>query len=103
MRREFALQPPDEKEAHSLGEEIDQSESVAVHVRRGDFVSMRSTRKAHGFVGLAYYREAMNQIACRTKQPMFYFFSDDIEWCMENVVTAHRHVFVGRRFGTGRV
>ena len=99
MRRELALQPPDEKAAHSLGEEIDESESVAVHIRRGDFVSVPSAMRTHGFIGLAYYHEAMNLIACKTEQPTFYFFSDDIEWCMENVVTAHRHVFVGRRFG----
>jgi len=94
LRHEFTVLPPDDQDVQALGKEIECSESVAVHIRRGDLVSVPSSIQAHGFVGLAYFAEGMSEVARRTEKPVFYLFSDDIRWCMKNVVTAYPHVFV---------
>ncbi|WP_304067731.1 alpha-1,2-fucosyltransferase [Pedobacter glucosidilyticus] len=56
-------------------------ESIAVHIRRGDYIG-------HELLGnicnLNYYQQAINYIKEHVQQPIFYFFSDDIEWCKSN-------------------
>lgn len=61
-----------------------QEESVAVHVRRGDYASNASTRAFHGLASVRYFGLAMRLIRSRLARPRFYFFSDDIDWCREN-------------------
>ncbi len=58
--------------------------SVSVHVRRGDYISNANAAQHHGTCSLEYYNEAFNFIHSKIKQPHFYFFSDDIEWCKAN-------------------
>jgi hypothetical protein len=65
-------------------EEINVNNSVAIHVRRGDYVTDPSVNQIHGFCGLDYYNEAVSKIKEEVKEPHFYIFSDDIEWCNSN-------------------
>jgi hypothetical protein len=51
--------------------------SVAVHVRRGDYLN----DDRYGFVGEKYYRDAMDRMRHDLKNPVFIFFSDDLGWC----------------------
>lgn len=51
--------------------------SVAVHVRRTDFV----THPAFGVCGLSYYRRAMDRLRELVPGARFYLFSDDPGWC----------------------
>jgi len=57
--------------------EIENCNSVCVHIRRGDFVRL-------GFsLDLAYYRTAIQYMKNAVERPVFYCFSDDIEYCKE--------------------
>jgi hypothetical protein len=59
-----------------LQNELKSSNSVAVHIRRGDFLT-------NGFfkeLSKEYYVNAMKIISEKTNNPIFYFFSDDIDW-----------------------
>jgi len=58
--------------------EILTNKTVAVHVRRGDYLKLSKT---HPTCTLEYYNEAM---ATFPKDTIFLFFSDDIAWCKEN-------------------
>lgn len=51
------------------------NESTAVHVRRGDYVSVNG----HHLLPLEYYEEALQYTKGR-----IYVFSDDIAWCKEH-------------------
>lgn len=63
-----------------LRDKILKENSVAVHVRRGDFLSHRR----HLVVPLEYFQRAMS-IICSLKEGLtFYVFSDDIPWCKNN-------------------
>lgn len=59
---------------------VENKQSVAVHVRRGDYVGLQ------GYVlqSMDYYTEAMNLVKQKIQNPVFYCFSDDIEWCKAN-------------------
>ncbi len=56
---------------------IADSNTVAVHVRRGDYL------KLDGFkvCSEAYYRRAIEWMKQRVESPVFCFFSDDLDWC----------------------
>lgn len=62
---------------------IEMSNSIAIHVRRGDFKKQAlSDRKAqlHYLLGEVYYRDAIKRISNSVENPSFFCFSDDIEW-----------------------
>ena len=61
--------------------------SVAVHFRRGDYISDNITSSIHGVCSLDYYINAINKIKNQLIQPHFYIFSDDIEWVIKHVDT----------------
>ena len=84
IREEFT--PPAVSAAtRKLGEVIQSCNAVCVHVRRGDFVSLPISIASHGFVGLEYYVKGAELIMARVSHPHFFVFSDEIEWCTENL------------------
>jgi Glycosyl transferase family 11. len=64
-----------------LGRQEDEAprKEVAVHVRRGDYVSLPAARRFHGVLGRPYVRTAMT----RVDRPFdhVHVFSDDPDWC----------------------
>jgi hypothetical protein len=64
--------------------EIGACESVAVHVRRGDYASLQSAENFHGLLTVQYYAAAMNLMRRKIEDCRFFIFSDDIEWCRQN-------------------
>ena len=71
---------------------IDDRESVALHVRRGDFVKIGQT------IGLEYYTEAVALMKKKYNNPIFLVFSDDIEWTKRNLGIDGRCVYVDGDF-----
>jgi hypothetical protein len=64
--------------------EIKNCNSVSIHIRRGDYANNSHINNIHGTCSLKYYNEAINYIFKKHKNVKFYFFSDDINWCLEN-------------------
>ena len=54
--------------------EIESNNSVAIHIRRGDYIKIGCCIDKH------YYQEAINIIENRCKDIIYYVFSDDIEF-----------------------
>lgn len=59
---------------------IDRMKGVSIHIRRGDYVSDPKTRSTHGVCSGEYYKQAIDLMRSKVGSPIFYFFSDDIEW-----------------------
>lgn len=57
-----------------LIDEIHSSDSVSVHVRRGDYVQLGIC------LGTDYYKRAIDYMKSRLEAPIFYVFSDDTEY-----------------------
>lgn len=64
---------------------MQQSESISVHVRRGDYVNLASASAYHGLCSLDYYRRAIAYMVERIPVPTLFFFSDDPEWTRANL------------------
>lgn len=78
----------------NLLNEISSSISVAVHVRRGDYVSSSAANQFHGVLSLAYYQKAAELVASKYPEARFYVFSDDIPWCKQNLTLPGKLNFV---------
>ena len=93
IRAEFQFKEKEifEKKFADILQKIRTSNSVAVHVRRGDYVT-----KQNIYVNLQpdYYQKAMAMISAKVENPIFFFFSDDIEWTKQNVPHTEHAVFI---------
>ena len=79
----------------ALYEAIAQRESVCVSVRRGDYLSAVYS-KGFYVCDEAYFQRAIDAIKKRVHDPLFVFFSDDIDW-----VRTHLKVPEGSLFERG--
>ena len=75
-------------------DEINKSEAVAIHVRRGDYVTNQSANVFHGLAPIDYYKQSIEYMRGKLKSPRFFVFSDDIAWCKENLPLGKDAVFV---------
>jgi hypothetical protein len=64
---------------------IKSSNSVAIHVRRGDYVSNPSAANYHGLCSEEYYVKSIEIIKKIIVNPQFFIFSDDLGWVKENM------------------
>lgn len=68
--------------------EIERSNSVAIHVRRGDYVG-------HEFLGGIctdhYYQKAIEKIEESIENPTYFVFSNDIPWCKSNLALSQAY------------
>jgi Glycosyl transferase family 11 len=64
-------------EAIALATALAGEGSVAIHIRRGDYVSNPAATAFHGVLGDAYYDRAVEAIREHVKNPRFFIFSDD--------------------------
>ena len=66
----------------ALAEELRRTESVSVHVRRGDYVAPKRAAR-FGVLDPVYYEQALALVRERVREPRVVVFSDDPEWCRD--------------------
>jgi len=57
--------------------------SISIHVRRGDYLKSNLYK---GLCDLDYYRNAIKYIINKLDNPVFFVFSNDIDWCKDNLM-----------------
>jgi hypothetical protein len=67
-----------------LLETINMVESVAIHVRRGDYITDSFHAEHVGVAEMPYYRNATNFLQGKTSQAHYFVFTDDPEWVKKN-------------------
>lgn len=82
--------------------DIERSASVCVNVRRTDYVHLAGSARTHGFVGKEYYDRAMRLVEERVRESRVFVFSDDMDWCRENLSFPHPTTFVGHEHAGAR-
>lgn len=85
IRRDFSFKHPLEGENRVMASEIQASNSVCVHVRRGDYVDNALSSKIHGTCPIEYYQESASRLEKNIQRPDYYVFSDDIDWAKGNL------------------
>lgn len=76
--------PPGPKDI-SIIERMENCQSVSLHVRRGDYVTMKEASKYHGTCSIEYYKRAAQYMCERIDSPVLFVFSDDPEWTREHL------------------
>lgn len=94
LREELTPNIPLSAADKNIADQINKSNSVSLHVRRGDYVSNKSAAKNHGLCSLDYYREAVALVQSKLSNPRFFVFSDDPAWSKENLPLPDDSVFV---------
>jgi hypothetical protein len=85
IRKEFTLKEPLSDIDRAVEESILRSNAVALHVRRGDYISVRATARQHDLCGPRYFSNSVNYIAQRVDNLHLFVFSDDNEWPQSNL------------------
>ena len=84
LLREFKVQPRGRIDLELLNS-IKQTNSVAVHIRRGDYASNPDINKTYGVCSPDYYRRASAHIKERNLDAHLFVFSNDIDWCQREL------------------
>ncbi len=86
LRKELTFKPHEfDKYYRSVLDEILTNNSVAVHVRRGDYIPKSGYSQIYSICDERYYADTMNYINARFSDPTFFVFSDDIKWAEEHL------------------
>lgn len=100
LRNDFTFKTgvlPGSAELHN---KITATNSICLNVRRTDFL----TTPALNATNLEYFLRGAEHMATLVEQPHFFVFSDDVEWCRENIQLPHpvevvEHSHKGHKFG----
>ena len=80
LQRQFRISIKTGDEYRRALEDIQSCESIGVHVRRGDFVTLGWDK------GIDYYQNALDAAGAMIPNARFFFFSDDREWVKEHFI-----------------
>jgi hypothetical protein len=95
IRAEFELEDAPSPRSNELIAQIGATNSLSLHVRRGDYVSHEATGRFHGLMPLSYYREAVELVTEQAGRAEIFVFSDDIDWCKrELAIPGHKLHYV---------
>lgn len=91
LKKDFTILIPHSSEVQKLAITIQEETSVCIHIRRTDFVRNPS----HDILSADYFYRAVNIIQKKVSQDFTLFiFSDDIEWCIQNLRLKGNHLFI---------
>lgn len=94
IRSDFTLRQPPEGENARLERSILESEAVALHIRRGDYVNNPETARFYHHCSEEYYLRAAALIANWTANPRYFIFSDDWGWAQQNIHLNYPMTFI---------
>lgn len=72
LRQEFAFSPLQTEINKKIADEMEGSESVSIHIRRGDYVASK-----FDILDAGYYHKAVEYICERVREPRYFVFSED--------------------------
>ena len=85
LKKEFTPRHPVLEKNRDFIEKIQNSNSVAICIRRGDYVNNKRNKFIFDICDKEYFEVAIRKIKERIDNPVFFVFSDDIPWAMNNI------------------
>lgn len=92
IKQDFTFPTLPEGEAIFLAQKIKSApNSVAVHIRRGDYITDKRAQSCHGTIPLSFYKDALDYIKDTYGEITIFIFSDNPIWvkehfdCRENI------------------
>ncbi|WP_026663182.1 alpha-1,2-fucosyltransferase [Butyrivibrio proteoclasticus] len=90
ISKEIILKEHLDEKNQRIMDSIINSNSVCVHVRRGDYVYVPGYLVCTPY----YYEKSMKQLINDEDNPSFFVFSDDFSWCKQNIRWPKNTIFV---------
>ena len=97
LRTDLVLKNPLTSDAVKLAAQMDSSPSVAMHVRRGDYLTDPKALVKHGLTSAHYYQTALQLMIEKLGEVDLYVFSDDPDWVRTNI--QHPNIIFVSDFG----
>jgi hypothetical protein len=85
IRDELVVKSEPDGRNRELADRIAGTESVCLHVRRGDYVTDPWAFRTLGVCGMDYYARCIARVAEQCHEPHFFVFSDEPEWARANL------------------
>lgn len=85
IRSEFTFRKEILDKGKTLHARILNTNSVCIQVRRGDYITNPEIAKIHQTTSLRYFEQGAALIKSKVENPVFFVFSDDSNWCEENL------------------
>lgn len=83
------------QESRQTAQEIQNTNSISIHIRRGDYLLDKYQKLYGGICTLDYYTKAINHMLKNFPDCKFFIFSDDIKWVEENLCNLiHNKTFI---------
>lgn len=99
LSAELTLKKPPTGKNAELIENFSKSKTASIHIRRGDYITNPAAAAFHGQCTLDYYLAAAEKVVDQVKPQQFAVFSDDIEWCQQNIKLPLPALFIGHNTG----
>lgn len=97
LLKDFTIKVPLGKSDSLIEEAILETNSISVHIRRGDYISNPSANAVHGTCDQTYFNKALKYLKEENVLPadsVLFVFSDDIKWCKNNLNFDNKTIYV---------
>ena len=81
--------------------EIENSNSISIHIRRGDYMSHENYNMYGCIATPTYYKKAIKVIEEKVENPTFFVFSNDMDWVKKNIQINSRVFYIDINSGNG--
>jgi hypothetical protein len=96
----FVFNVPVDTVNTALIDKIKNSNSVSVHIRRGDYLDAKWKESLVVIKDNTYYERALEYMNEKIEEPHYFVFSDDIKWVQQNIKIPNV-TYVDHNTGTG--
>lgn len=80
IRQDFIFKGEIPKQCNQFLSGIKLSNSICLHIRRGDFLKNEETINTHGLCTLDYYKKGIEYMRNALDNTVFFVFTDDFHW-----------------------
>lgn len=93
LLEEFQPKEPPKIENEELYRIIENTNSICISIRRGDYVTNPDYAKIFNVCDENYFLSAVAEMKKRVNNPVFIIFSDDVQWCKEHIKLEGEQVY----------
>lgn len=93
LQKDFTLKQSFQGNDKKILEQIKKTQSVCLHIRRGDYFNPKVLIWSN-VCNYTYYKNAMDYIVNQLHDPIFFVFSDEIDWVKKNYNIPYKHIFI---------
>jgi hypothetical protein len=98
IRKDFYFKYPPDSSNEKIIKHIDSTNSVSIHIRRGDYASCSSTKRMHGVCEMDYYNRALQEISRLIQNPHFFIFTNDPNWTQKKFTISYPFSIVDQNY-----